>query len=168
MFDFFQPHYHKYDHPQVAGLSIWINAWMMIFAIDVENLVILLSLSTCTTSILELEYIDLNQIWLGKIKSFIIHIHRTKLFAKRSCHKDRYSPIGLFMCAIFALRLQILLRNNRYSLKTAHARYMSIKIVNFLVLGQIVQLLGQSDLNIKPLFFLIFMFSDELEPLLIP
>ena len=76
--------------------------------------------------------------------------------------------MGLFMCAIFALRLQILLRNNRYSLKTAHARYMSIKIVNFLVLGQIVQLLGQSDLNIKPLFFLIFMFSDELEPLLIP
>ena len=74
-------------------------------------------------------------------------------------------------CARFLLcdyTLQILLRNNRYSLKTAHARYMSIKIVNFLVLGQIVQLLGQSDLNIKPLFFLIFMFSDELEPLLIP
>ena len=106
--------------------------------------------------------------WLWKIKSFIIHVHRTKLFAKRSCHKDRCSPMGLFMCAIFALQLQILLRNNSYSLKTAHARYMSIKIVNFLALGQIVQLLGQSDLNIKPLFFLNFMFSDELEPLLIP
>ena len=98
----------------------------------------------------------------------LYHSCPSKLFAKRGCHKDRCSPMGMFMCAGFALRLQILQRNNRYSLKTAHARYMSIKIVNFLVLGQIVQLLGQSDLNIKPLFFLIFMFSDELEPLLIP
>ena len=118
-----------------------MNEWMMIFAIDVENVVILLSLSTCTTSILELEYIDLNQLWLWKIKSFIIHIHRTKLFAKRSCHEDRCSPMGLFMCAIFALRLQILLRNNRYSLN------ISTCSLNWLIF----QLLGPSDLNLKPL-----------------
>ena len=38
-----------------------MNEWRMIFTIDVKNVVILLSLCTCTTSILELEYIDLNQ-----------------------------------------------------------------------------------------------------------
>ena len=75
---------------------------------------------------------------------------------------------GLVHVRDFCFAITDSTKKYRYSLKTAHARYMSIKIVNFLVLGQIVQLLGQSDLNIKPLFFLIFMFSDELEPLLIP